>query len=168
MNEINRCERFKIFLFNLGKTLKKSAIWLVLSYVIPILNIAILIGVNDGILEMNLNVISIIIATNSCVITSLLHLFYINNKKREFIYVLSIVTIVTSVALFVLCVIQTVLNQQIMNIAIYEVGSYITLGISIIFLLISKYDEIEALSTYQARKGHNATETIIDDKKIKL
>lgn len=161
-------EKIKIFFLNLGKTLKKSAIWLTISYIIPLLNIFIIWSIRRDEFVIDINIVSIIIATNSCIITSLLHLFYQNDKKREMAYVVSVLTIVVSVALYVLCLLQVELKNDFIQIDIYKYGSYTTLAISVLLLLISKYDEVEAFSTYRAEKGKGATTTEIDGKQIKL
>lgn len=168
MNESNKWESIKIFFINFGSTLKKSAIWLIISYIIPILNILILFGIHRSNFKLDLSVISIIIATNSCIITSLLHLIYLTEKKRELTYVLSIVTIILSVALFVLCLIQLEMKTDIMRIDVYKFGAYLTLSVSIFLLLISKYDEVQATSSYRAEKGKKIQSTDIDGQQIKL
>ncbi|MES2797044.1 MAG: hypothetical protein V4683_13830 [Bacteroidota bacterium] len=139
-----------------------------ISYIIPLLNIFILWGIRRDEFVIDINIVSIIIATNSCIITSLLHLFYQNDKKREMTYVVSVLAIVISVALYVLCLIQVELKNDFIKIDIYKYGSYTTLAISILLLLISKYDEVEAISTYRADKGKGTTTTEIDGKQIKL
>lgn len=166
--ENEQIEKIKIFFLNFGKTLKKSAIWLVISYIIPFLNIFILWSIRRDNFSIDINIVSIIIATNSCIITSLLHLFYQNDKKREISYVISVLAIVVSVALYVLCLLQVELKSDFIKIDIYRYGSYATLAVSVILLLISKYDEIEASSTYRADKGKEASEVEFDGKKIKL
>lgn len=161
-------EKIKIFFLNFVKTLKKSAIWLTISYIIPLLNIFILWSIRQDNFTIDINIVTIIIATNSCIITSLLHLFYQNDKKREMAYVISILTIVVSVALYVLCLLQVELKSDFIKIDVYRIGSFATLAISILLLLISKYDEVEAYSTYRADKGKETTTTEIDGKQIKL
>ncbi|QOJ29814.1 MAG: hypothetical protein HRU80_13410 [Ignavibacteriales bacterium] len=161
-------EKIKIFFLNFGKTLKKSVIWLMISYIIPLLNILILRGIRRDEFVIDINILSIIIATNSCIITSLLHLFYQNEKKREMAYVVSVLTIVISVALYVLCLLQVELKNDFIQIEIYKFGSFTTLAVSILLLLITKYDEVEALSIYRADKGKGTTTTEIEGKKIKI
>ena len=161
-------EKIKIFFLNFGKTLKKSAIWLTISYIIPLLNIFILWSIRRDNFAIDINIVSIIIATNSCIITSLLHLFYQNDKKREMAYVLSVLTIVVSVALYVLCLLQVELKNDFIKIDIYKYGSYVTLAISVLLLLISKYDEVQAISEYKANKSKKNNSTTVDGQDVAI
>ena len=100
--------------------------------------------------------------------SALLRVGYQNQKKREVSYVTSILTIIISVALYVLCLLQVELKNEFIKIDIYKYGSYLTLIVSMFLLLISKYDEVEASSTYRADKGKNATTIEINGEKVKL
>jgi hypothetical protein len=99
--ELSRKDRFILFFKNIGKVLKKSFIWLIISYIIPLLNIFILWAMRKSNFLIDMSIVTIIIATNSCIITSLLHLFYLNENKREFTFVGSIICILVSVTLYV-------------------------------------------------------------------
>ncbi|WP_157603735.1 hypothetical protein [Polaribacter atrinae] len=117
---------------------------------------------------VDISVVSIIIATNSCIITSLLHLFYLNEKKREFTFVGSIICILISVALYVLSLVQVELQNQFIDISIYEWGAYLTLAFSILLILISKYDEVQAISEFKAKESRNTSKTTVNGKNVKV
>lgn len=166
--EITNKERIFLFFRNIGKVLKKSLIWLVISYIIPLLNILILWAMRKANFSVDISVTSIIIATNSCIITSLLHLFYLNEKKREFTFVGSIICILTSVALYVLSLVQVELNNTFIDLSIYEWGAYLTLAFSIILLLISKYDEVLAVSEFKAKQSRKSNSTNVDGQNVSI
>lgn len=161
-------ERTKLFFKNIGKVLKKSIIWLIISYIIPLFNIFILLAMRKDDFEIDLSIITIIIATNSSIITSLLHLFYLNEKKREFTYVGSVICILVSVGLYVLSLVQIELQNNFIDISIYKWGAYITLAFSILLLLISKYDEIQAISEQKAKESRATNNVNVNGQNVKL
>ena len=161
-------ERVLLFIKNIGGVLKKSLIWLIISYIIPLFNILILWAMRKNDFSIDISIISIIITTNSSIITSVLHLFYLNEKKREFTFVGSIICILMSVALFVLSLVQVELGNQFIDISIYEWGAYLTLAFSILLILISKYDEVQAISQFRAKEGRNTTNTTVNGQKVKV
>jgi hypothetical protein len=166
--EISKKDRLILFLKNIGKVLKKSMIWLFISYIIPLLNILILWAMRKANFKIDISVITIIIATNSCIITSLLHLFYLNEKKREFTFVGSIICILISVALYVLSLVQVELKNEFIDLKVYKWGSYLTLAFSILLLLISKYDEVQAVSEFKASESKKSNSTIVDGQNVAI
>lgn len=166
--ELSKKDRIILFLTNIGKVIKKSLIWLIISYIIPLLNIFILWAIRKGKFEIDISVVSIIIATNSCIITSLLHLFYLNVKKREFTFVGSIICILVSVALYVLSLVQVELNNSFIDIKVYEWGAYLTFAFSILLILISKYDEVQAISVFKATESKKTNSTTVDGQNIAI
>lgn len=166
--EITNKNRILLFFKNIGKVLKKSLIWLVISYIIPLLNILILWAMRKANFSIDISVISIIIATNSCIITSLLHLFYLNEKKREFTFVGSIICILASVALYVLSLVQVELKNSFIDLSIYEWGAYLTLAFSIVLLLISKYDEVQAVSEFKAIESRKSSSATVNGENVSI
>ena len=166
--ELNKKDRFILFFKNIGKVLKKSMIWLIISYIVPLLNILILWAMRKSKFEIDISIITIIIATNSCIITSLLHLFYLNEKKREFTFVGSIICILISVALYVLSLVQVELKNPFIDITVYEWGAYLTLAFSILLILISKYDEVQAISEFKASESKKNNSTTVDGQNVAI
>ena len=117
---------------------------------------------------IDMSIVSIIIATNSCIITSLLHLFYLNEKKREFTFVGSIICILISVALYVLSLVQVELKNSFIDIRVYEWGAYLTLGFSILLILISKYDEVQATSEFKANESKKSNSTTVEGQNVPI
>ena len=154
-----------IFIKNIPSTLKKTSIWLLISYLIPIINVTIIWGMKGENFKLDLNIISIIIVTNACFVTSLV---YLSDKKREISKILNITTLVVTVVLFALSIVEIEQQKQIFPLSIYQTGAFLTLGLSILFGLISKYDEVEAESKDRADKGKGTKETTIGGKSIKL
>ena len=154
-----------LFIKNIPATLKKTTIWLLISYLIPIINVAIIWGMKSEQFKLDLSIISIIIVTNACFVTSLV---YLSDKKREITKILNITTLVITVVLFALSIVEIEQDKQIFPLNIYKTGAFLTLGLSILFGLISKYDEVEAESTDRAEKGKGTKETELGGKSIKL
>ena len=166
--ELSKKERIILFFKNFGKVLKKSFIWLIISYIIPLLNILMLWAMRKANFTIDMSIVSIIIATNSCIITSLLHLFYLNEKKREFTFVGSIICILISVALYVLSLVQVELKNSFIDIRVYEWGAYLTLGFSILLILISKYDEVQATSEFKANESKKSNSTTVEGQNVPI
>lgn len=158
-------ESLKTFICNVPATFKKTAIWMIISYIIPIINILIIYGMQRENFSFDLNILNILLVTNACFITSLVYLI---NNKREITKVLNIVTLIIVVVLFSLSIVQIQNNTKIFNLDIYRFGAFATFFISILFGLISKYDEVEAESKSRANKGKNTKSTTIGGKSIKL
>lgn len=154
-----------IFIKNIPSTLKKTSIWLLISYLIPIINVGIIWGMRGEKFKLDLNIISIIIVTNACFVTSLV---YLSNKKREISKIINITTLVIAVVLFALSIVEIEQQKQIFSLSIYKFGAFLTLGLSILFGLISKYDEVEAESKSRAERGRNTENTKLGGKTIKL
>jgi hypothetical protein len=166
--ELSKKDRIILFLKNIGKVLKKSLIWLIISYIIPLLNILILWAMRRSNFSIDITIITIIIATNSCIITSLLHLFYLKEKKREFTYAVSIICIIISVALYVLSLVQVELENSFIDQNVYEWGAFLTCAFSILLLLISKYDEIQVVSESKANESKKNNSTNVDGQNVAI
>ncbi len=152
------------FISFLPDTIKRTSIWIIISYLIPVINIAIIWGIR-GDFNWDLSTISILLVTNACFITSLLFLI---DKKRELTSVLNTISLVVSIVLFAFSVAQIEKNIPIFPIYIYKSGAFITLIVSLFVGLVSKYDEVEAKSLIRAEKGRAKKETTVDNKKIEL
>ena len=158
-------ESIKIFVWNIPDTLKKTSVWLIISYLIPILNIGIIWGIQGDKFSFNLNILSILLATNACFITSLVYLI---DNEREITKILNTVTFVIAVVLFAFSIAQQELKTTIFSVDIYRFGALLTLILSIIFGLISKYDEVEATSRERASMAKKTSNTTIGGKNIQL
>ncbi|WP_299149471.1 hypothetical protein [uncultured Dokdonia sp.] len=152
------------FVKHLPDTIKRTSIWLIISYLIPIINIGIIGGIRSE-LKADLSILSILLVTNACFITSLVFLI---DKKRELTNVLNTITLVVSIVLFAFSIAQMELDTKIFPLSIYKSGAYITLVLSIFIGLVSKYDEVEANSLERATKGRNKKETTVGNTKVKL
>jgi hypothetical protein len=148
----------------LPDTIKKTSVWLIISYLIPLINIGIIGGIRNE-LKADLSILSILLVTNACFITSLVFLI---DKKRELTNVLNTITLVVSIVLFAFSVAQIELSTVIFPLSIYELGAYLTLILSVFIGLVSKYDEVEASSLERAHKGRNKKETTIGNQKVEL
>lgn len=174
MTDISYWDRFKLFLRNVPKTVKETFIWLLFSYLIPLVNIGIIWGIQGKDFDFTLNIYSIIIITNACFYTSLYYLAFTsenaNNQQndRRFVKTINIVTYIITVVLFTVSVIETEKTLTIFNLDIYRFGATATFLIALILGLISKYDEVEALGILRANQSKSINETTVGNKKIKL
>lgn len=174
MTDITYWDRFKLFVDNIPKTVKETFIWLLFSYLIPLVNIGIIWGIKGNSFEYTLNIYSIIIVTNACFYTSLYYLAFTSetekNKlnKRRFAKTVNIVTFVVTVVLFTVSVIETEKAIKIFSLDIYKFGATSTFIIALLLGLISKYDEVEALGILRANESKSLQETKVGNKKIKL
>ena len=163
-----KLRQVKQFFLNLPITLKKTIIWLIISYIIPIINILIVWGLKKENFTIDLNISSIILVTNTCFVTAVIHLMYLNDRRREFTNILNIITIIVTVGLFSLSIVQIETKSNFFITEIYKNGAYITLGFSIILGLISKYDEIEIQSIKRAQIAQKTKSTNIGNKEVSL
>jgi len=174
MTEFTFWQRTYLFLRNIPKTVKETFIWILFSYLIPLINIGIIWGIQGNNFNFSLNIYSIIIITNACFYTSLYYLAFTSegdNKiknNRKFIKTINIVTYIITVVLFTVSVIETEKSLQLFSLDIYKMGAFITFVIALVLGLISKYDEVEALGIARAEQGKSMQETSISNKKIKL
>lgn len=157
-------ETVSVFIEHFPVTLKKTSIWLIISYIVPLINIAIICGIRQS-FDFDLQIVSILLVTNSCFITSLVFLI---NKKREFTGIANVVLLIMSIVLFAFSVAQMELGTVIFSNYLYKFGALILLILSIFIGFVSKYDEVEAASASRAKKGKNTTETQVGDKKVTL
>jgi hypothetical protein len=67
-----------------------------------------------------------------------------------------------------LSLVQVELENPFIDLSIYEWGAYSTLIFSILLLLISKYDEVQAISEYNANESKKNTSTNIDGQNISI
>lgn len=160
--------RIKIFLKNLPETLSETIIWLFASYLIPLLNIGIIYGIQKDKFEFNTTIIGIIIATNACFYTSLYYLAFSNRKNRKLINTINITAFTTTVVLFAISIIEIEIKKPLFTLSLYKLTTFISFLIAVILALISKYDEVEALSRERAKLGRQTNETQIGDKNIKI
>lgn len=174
MTDISYWDRFKVFLKNIPKTVKETFIWLLFSYLIPLVNIGIIWGIKGDAFEFTLNIYSMIIITNACFYTSLYYLVFTSEAEknklndRRFVKTINIVTYVVTVVLFTVSVIETEKTMTIFSLGIYKFGAASTFIIALFLGLISKYDEIEALGILRANEAKSLQETKVGNKKIKL
>ena len=158
-------EKIEVFIVNIPSTIKKTLLWLIISYSIPMINVSIIWGMRKTI-DLDLSIINIILVTNACFITSLL--FLIDKTKRESTFVLNVITLLICSVLFSLGAVQMEFKREIFSIEIYAYGASMTLFLSIFIGLISKYDEVEALSKARAKKGKSTKKTTINDVEVDL
>lgn len=161
----NMWSSIKTFVSNLPSTIRKTFVWLIISYIIPIINVLIILGMEREGKIFDLNILNIILVTNACFITSLVYLI---NEKRDLVKVLNIVTLIIVVVLFSFSIVEIKQQRTIFSLKIYHYGAFITLFLSILFGLISKYDEVEGESKTRAKRGKEKKETEVEGKPVKL
>ena len=174
MTDISYWDRSKVFLKNIPKTVKETFIWLLFSYLIPLVNIGIIWGIKGDEFKFTLNIYSMIIITNACFYTSLYYLVFTSETEknklndRKFVKTINFVTYVVTVVLFTVSVIETEKTITIFSLDFYKFGAISTFIIALFLGLISKYDEIEALGILRADEAKSLQETKVGNKQIKL
>lgn len=163
----NFLDNLKGFIINIPGTLKETAIWFISSYLISIINILIIWGMRKN-FELDLNIINIILVTNAGFLTSIFLLLYLSEKKRKTVFTLAIIIYVITITLFSISIVQIESNTDIFTYEVYQTSAIVLFGFSILLGLISKYDEVEALSKLRAKKAKTITTTTIGTTKVKL
>ena len=168
MNWRDIFERTKVFLKNLPETISETFIWLIVSFLIPLLNIGIIWGIQKDKFEINISILGIVIATNACFYTSLYYFAFNKKKNRKLINTINLTAFTTTVVLFAISIIELEMKKSIFSIPLYKTTTLISFIVAVILALISKYDEVEALSKERAIQGRATNETKIEGKKVKL
>lgn len=161
-------DRLKIFLLNIPRTIQETAAWLIISYLIPLINIGIIWGIQGSNFQMTTNILSILITTNACFYTSLYYLVFTNKKERKLINVINVVAFVSTAVLFTVSIIEVEISKPLFSTDLYKTGALISFLMAFFLGLISKYDEVEALSRARADASKDKRETEVGHKKIKL
>ena len=161
-------ERIKVFFLNIPLTIKETFSWLIISYLIPIINIGIIWGIKQDDFRMSIDILSIILVTNACFFTSLFYLAYSNKKERKFLNTITIAAYVITVTFFVVSIIELSALEKLFPLELYKTGAFLTLVTAIILGLISKYDEVEALSKLRAEKSKTKKSTSVGNKDVEL
>jgi len=159
--------KIKIFLLNIPETLQETFSWFIMSYLVSIINIGIIWGINSN-FSININILNIILVTNAGFLTSLFFLTYSLEKKRKFIYTLTIITYVITIVLFTISIVQIEIVKNIFSLNVYTISVILTFLISILLGLISKYDEVAALSKIRAKEAKGLSQTELAGKKVAL
>jgi len=157
-------ESARTFVSFLPDTIKRTSIWIIISYLIPVINIGIIWAIRGG-FDWDLSTLSVLLVTNACFITSLVFLI---DKKRELTSVLNTISLVVAIVLFAFSIAQIEKDMSIFPIYIYKLGAFATLFTSLFVGLVSKYDEVEAKGLLRAEKGRAKKNTTVDNKTIEL
>ncbi|MDD4683914.1 MAG: hypothetical protein PHD45_01615 [Bacteroidales bacterium] len=142
---------------------------MIASYIVPILNILIILGIKRENFSFDINIINIILVTNACFLASLCCLI---NFKSEYIKTFKNITLMVVIVLFAFAIVQNEIQEPIFTLNIYKYGTLVTFLASFFLGLISKYDEVEAQveaeSIARAKKWKEIKEIKIGGKSIKL
>lgn len=160
--------RSKLFIINLPKTLQETSIWIIASYLIPILNIGIIWGIQGNDFIITTNILSIVIITNACFFTSLYYLGFTNKKERRTLSIISIVAYVTTVVFFTVSIIEVEISKSLFTVKLYKLGALFSFLVALFLALVNKYDEVQAISKSRAAGGKGTTETSVDGKNVKV
>jgi hypothetical protein len=164
-------KRIKIFILNIPHTIKETFQWILISYLIPFVNIGIIWGMKNNTFELTTEIYSIFLATNACFFTSLFYLVFTEeNKKnnRKLIKTFNIASFVITVVLFSVSIIEIEKKETFFSKELYFNGSLWTFIIAVFMALISKYDEAAALSENRAKESKSIKKTNVDGKTIEL
>lgn len=160
-------ENIQGFIFNIPVILRETSIWFISSYLISIINILIIWGMRKD-FGLDLSIINIVFVTNAGFLTSVFLLLYLSEKRRKTIFTLAIIIYVITITLFAISIVQIESKINIFTDEIYERSAMILFGLSILLGIISKYDEVEAMSKLRAKKSTSKKSTTIGNTEIKL
>ncbi|MBD3903242.1 hypothetical protein NAL32_03000 [Chryseobacterium sp. Ch-15] len=162
-----------IFLKNIPNILKEAFVWLLISYLIPLINIGIIWGMTYPLYNYSLDICSIVLATNACFYTSLIYL--IGDKKkdeqnndRNLINIVNISFFAITIGLFSVSIIELQKKETILHHSFYTIGSLISFAICVLAAIVSKYDEDSAKGKERAKESKNVTTTNVDGKNIDI
>lgn len=161
-------ERIKIFFLNIPGTVKETFTWLLISYLIPLINIGIIWGIQQDDFKYDVNVLSIVLVTNACFLTSLFYLAFSNKSDRKVLNTIAIAFYAITLTLFAISTIELIKKLDIFPLKVYQYGTTITISVSVLLGLISKYDEQIAFSKVRAKNSRDKSDTKIGDKNVKI
>lgn len=95
-------------------------------------------------------------------------LFGFFKQKKKLINTINITAFSTTVVLFAISIIELEIKRPLFTISLYKFTTLISFAVAVILALISKYDEVEALSRERAKEGRKTNETQIGGKKVKV
>lgn len=163
-----------IFIKNVPNILKETFVWLLISYLIPLVNIGIIWGMMYPDFIYSLEISSIVLATNACFYTSLIYLVSENKKSnkqkvdRNLLNIVNISFFAITIGLFSASIIELKKEEQILHSTFYVTGSIISFSICVLAALISKYDEESAKGKERAKESKSINKTTIDGNTIEI
>ncbi|HDR7391540.1 hypothetical protein COM33_15610 [Bacillus toyonensis] len=149
MSDNNSSRGLKNKKYNIKKTLitlllafKKTFIWILLSYLIPIINIFLILFIKGP--HLTGSMLNIILATNACFIIGAFNLIYNTRRNRESTQALMLCGLVFCVLFFGILTYEIEMEQKNrLPLSIYKYCAAATFIISLILAFISKKDEVE-------------------------
>lgn len=161
------CDFFK----SLPTLIMDTIVWLILSFGVIFMNIFIIMGMNsltfNKVIE-RLDITLCILTTIVCFLAGIIYSMYSNEKKRKYIFGLSIIFAFIAAALSIVSMIQMEIKDSIFNTTYLKYGMYITLIFSVLLALISKYDEAGLKDRDYGRKSREIDTVSVEGKKFKL
>lgn len=153
----------------------KTIIWIFYSYLIPVINIVIIVLVHNNIIEEKLQaILSIVVATNTCFILSIITILKQSEKNREKSKDIATFILIISSVFFGIMTLILEINIQSQLITKFSYYSSIAIfTISVILCFIGKWDEWEASreereSIRTANKSKKNTSGTINGQDVKI
>ncbi|MBW9155513.1 hypothetical protein [Clostridium tagluense] len=157
--------------FEILNITKKTLFWIVLSYLIPIINIVIILGVKKGQGVYWLGIVNIILATNACFIIGAMNYIYNSLKDRETANFLAFIGLAICIAAFGISTfeIEMKISGGIPQI-FYNTSAILSFIICLILAYVSQKEEIVKKNYIQSiiQKGKSADQTEINGQNFKL
>lgn len=167
-------DRLWIFFKNIPNILKETFVWLLISYLIPLINVGIIWGMTYPNYKYSIEICSIVLATNACFYTSLIYIVNMKNKNngdsnnRNLFHIINISFFAVTIGLFSISIIELQKKETILHSSFYKTGSFISFAICVLAALISKYDEESAKGKERANESKNIIKTDVDGKTIEI
>lgn len=161
-------ERVESFVFIVGKAISDLIVWLFASFLLPLIQLGILSFLKDKDFQMNCAVYNILFVTIASFLTNVFFFTEFWKKKSNWLRIALIISYVLALTLFIISLLEIVLDIEIFELTTYRMGMLISLILAITVGFSSKYDENKATALNLAREGKEKTKTIIDGNDIEL
>jgi hypothetical protein len=143
---------------------------IILTYIIPILNIFILVILKNSFsIEaiIDLNVINILLATNACFIVTGINLMYNNGKKRQVFFLGLIFILCIDLILFLISTLNAQGIKIDLSMETYRTLLFVIFLVAVLFFIIGKNDELNDTQVF-ANKSRKLDKVNIGEKEIQL
>lgn len=161
-------EKVKSFFYIVGKAISDLIVWLFASFLLPLIQLGILSFLKEKDFQVNSAVYNILFVTIASFLTNVFFFTEFWKKKSNWLRMALIISYVLALTLFIISLLEIVLNIEIFELSTYNIGMLISLILAIVVGFSSKYDENKATALNLAREAKEKNEITIDGDDIEL
>lgn len=158
----------KSFFFIVGRALSDLVVWLFASFLLPLIQLGILLFRKDHDFEINAAVFNILFVTIASFLTNVFFFTGFWEKRNNWLRMALIVSYVLALTLFIISLIEIIQGITIFELDVYRYGMLISLALAIIVGFTSKYDENKVKALDIARRGKDVKGTTVEGKEVEL